>query len=127
MNTELQSHRVFILNTKEQRHNVFFGSGRYKEQLKLLYKVHKVFCRKVFFEHRDTETLRFFRVRKIQRAAKAAFTEDTELSAAMQVPLGGLGGLGAGGFLCRKGSVSSVACDHLYKHHKSLPLLISVV
>ena len=42
MNTELQSHRVFILNTKEQRHNVFFGSGRYKEQLKLLYKGHKV-------------------------------------------------------------------------------------
>ena len=41
-------------------------------------------------------------MRKIQRAAKAAFTEDTELSAAMQVPLGGLGGLGAGGFLCRK-------------------------
>ena len=38
----------------------FFGSGRYKEQLKLLYKGHKVFCRKVFFEHRDTETLRFF-------------------------------------------------------------------
>ena len=74
---------------------MFFVSGRYKEQLKLLYKVHKVFCRKVFFEHRDTETLRFFRVRKIQRAAKAAFTEDTELSAAMQVPLGGLGGLGA--------------------------------
>ena len=33
-------------------------------------------------------------MRKIQRAAKAAFTEDTELSAAMQVPLGGLGGLG---------------------------------
>ena len=31
-------------------------------------------------------------MRKIQRAAKAAFTEDTELSAAMQVPLGGLGG-----------------------------------
>ena len=71
----------------------FFGSGRYREQLKLLYKAHKVFCRKVFFEHRDTETLSFFRVRKIQRAAKAAFTEDTELSAAMQVPLGGLGGL----------------------------------
>ena len=44
------------MNTKEQRHNVFF------------------------------------RERKIQRAAKAAFTEDTELSAAMQVPLGGLGG-----------------------------------
>ena len=47
-------------------------------------------------------------MRKIQRAAKAAFTEDTELSAAMQVPLGGLGGFGlggfrgAGGFLCRK-------------------------
>ena len=34
-------------------------------------------------------------MRKIQRAAKAAFTEDTELSAAMQVPLGGLGGPGA--------------------------------
>ena len=34
------------------------------------------------------------RVRKIQRAAKAAFTEDTEVSAAMQVPLGGLGGPG---------------------------------
>ena len=33
-------------------------------------------------------------MRKIQRAAKAAFTEDTELSAAMQVPLGGLGGWG---------------------------------
>ena len=64
-----QSHRVFILNTKEQRHNVFFGSGRYKEQLKLLYKGHKVFCRKVFFEHRDTETLRFF-----------AGAEDTESS-----------------------------------------------
>ena len=48
----------------------FFGSGRYKEQLKLLYKVHKVFCRKVFFfEHRDTETLRFF-----------AGAEDTESS-----------------------------------------------
>ena len=31
-------------------------------------------------------------MRKIQRAAKAAFTENTELSAAMQVPLGGLGG-----------------------------------
>ena len=41
-------------------------------------------------------------MRKIQRAAKAAFTEDTELSAAMQVPLGGLGGPGASGFLCRK-------------------------
>ena len=46
-------------------------------------------------------------MRKIQRAAKAAFTEDTELSAAMQIPLGGLGGRGAsgsgaGGFLCRK-------------------------
>ena len=39
-------------------------------------------------------------MRKIQRAAKAAFTEDTELSAAMQVPLGGLGG--AGDFRCRK-------------------------
>ena len=36
-------------------------------------------------------------MRKIQRAAKAAFTEDTELSAAMQVPLGGLGGLRARG------------------------------
>ena len=36
-------------------------------------------------------------MRKIQRAAKAAFTEDTELSAAMQVPLGGLGGFGLGG------------------------------
>ena len=47
----------------------FFGSGRYKEQLKLLYKGHKVFCRKVFFEHRDTETLRFF-----------AGAEDTESS-----------------------------------------------
>ena len=57
------------MNTKEQRHNVFFGSGRYREQLKLLYKVHKVFCRKVFFEHRDTETLRFF-----------AGAEDTESS-----------------------------------------------
>ena len=44
-----QSHRVFILNTKEQRHNVFFGSGRYKEQLKLLYKGHKVFCRKALW------------------------------------------------------------------------------
>ena len=32
-------------------------------------------------------------MRKIQRAAKATFTEDTEFSAAMQVPLGGLGGL----------------------------------
>ena len=48
---------------------MFFVSGRYKEQLKLLYKVHKVFCRKVFFEHRDTETLRFF-----------AGAEDTESS-----------------------------------------------
>ena len=47
----------------------FFGSGRYKEQLKLLYKAHKVICRKVFFEHRDTETLRFF-----------AGAEDTESS-----------------------------------------------
>ena len=37
----------------------FFVSGRYKEQLKLLYKVHKVFCRKVFFAHRDTEPLRY--------------------------------------------------------------------
>ena len=26
----------------------FFGSGRYKEQLKLLYKEHRVICRKVF-------------------------------------------------------------------------------
>ena len=36
-------------------------------------------------------------MQKIQRAAKAAFTEDTEFSAAMQVPLGGLGGLGVSG------------------------------
>ena len=86
---------------------MFFVSGRYKEQLKLLYKVHKVFCRKVFFEHRDTETLRFFRVRKIQRAAKAAFTEDTELSAAMQVPLGGLGGLRARGIRGALGASSA--------------------
>ena len=37
---------------------MFFVSGRYKEQLKLLYKVHKVFCRKVFFwtqRHKVTE------------------------------------------------------------------------
>ena len=27
----------------------FFGSGRYREQLKLLYKAHKVICRKMFF------------------------------------------------------------------------------
>ncbi|MDY4853655.1 MAG: hypothetical protein SO188_12730, partial [Prevotella sp.] len=39
---------------------------------------------------------------KIQRAAKAAFTEDTELSAAMQVPLGGLGGASAAKFSIRK-------------------------
>ena len=69
MNTEARRHRVFILNTKTQRDYVFFGSGRYKEQLKLLYKAHKVICRKVFFEHRDTETLRFF-----------AGAEDTESS-----------------------------------------------
>ena len=55
----------------------------------------------ILFESRDfilnTETLRlrvFFRVRKIQRAAKATFTEDTEFSAAMQEsPSGDLGGL----------------------------------
>ena len=47
----------------------FFVSGRYKEQLKLLYKVHKVICCKVFFEHTDTETLRLF-----------AGAEDTESS-----------------------------------------------
>ena len=54
----------------------------------------RVICRRVFFW--NTETRRhwvFLRVRKIQRAAKATFTEDTEFSAAMQVPLGGLGGL----------------------------------
>ena len=33
----------------------FFGSGRYKEQLKLLYKDHKVFCRKVFFLNTETQ------------------------------------------------------------------------
>ena len=55
MNTELQSHRVFILNTKEQRHNVFFGSGRYREQRKRLYKGHKVIGRKVFFLNTETQ------------------------------------------------------------------------
>ena len=51
----------------------FFGSGRYREQLKLLYKAHKVFLPQcILLEHRDTESLSFLRVRKIQRAAKAA-------------------------------------------------------
>ena len=66
MNTELQS---FYFKHKGTKTQCFFVSGRYKEQLKLLYKAHKVICRKVIFEHRDTETLRFF-----------AGAEDTESS-----------------------------------------------
>ena len=53
----------------------------------------------------NTETQRhkvFFRERKIQRAAKAAFTKDTELSAAMQVPLGGFRGASAAKLSIRK-------------------------
>ena len=39
----------------------FFGSGRYREQLKLLYKAHKVFLPQcILLEHRDTEPLSFF-------------------------------------------------------------------
>ena len=46
LNPELQS---FFILTQRYKDTMFFVSGRYKEQLKLLYKAHKVFCRKVFF------------------------------------------------------------------------------
>ena len=72
-------------------------------------------------------------MRKIQRAAKAAFTEDTELSAAMQVPLGGLGGLrargirGAGGFLCRKALWRLLSrLLSLYREKNFVPLCLCV-
>ena len=53
INTELQS---FYFKTQRNKDTMFFFvSGRYKEQLKLLYKVHKVFCRKVFFLNTETQ------------------------------------------------------------------------
>ena len=61
-------------------------------------------------------------MRKIQRAAKAAFTEDTALSAAMQVPLGGLGG-----FLCRKALWRLLSrLLSLYREKNFVPLCLCV-
>ena len=43
LNPELQSHRVFFILTQRYKDTRVFVSGRYKEHLKLLYKVHKDF------------------------------------------------------------------------------------
>ena len=76
----------------------FCGSGRYREQLKLLYKVHKVFCRRVFFfffqRHGDTEL--FFGCGRYREQLTPLLQRTQSFSAATQVPLGGF--RGAGGF-----------------------------
>ena len=90
----------FILNTKTQRDYVFFGSGRYREQLKLLYKGHKVFCRKVFFwtqRHRDTEI--FCGCGRYREQLKLLLQRTQSYLPQCKSPRGIRG---AGGFLCRK-------------------------
>ena len=89
----------------------FFGSGRYKEQLKLLYKVHKDICRNA----------------SPPRGIRGAS------SAAMQVPLGGLGGPGGfglggqGGFLCRKALWRLLSrLLSLYREKNFVPLCLCV-
>ena len=115
----------FFILTQRYKDTMFFVSGRYKEQLKLLYKVHKDFHPQGVFL--NTETQRhwdFFGCGRYREQLKLLLQRTQSYLPQCKSPRGIRG---AGGFLCRKGSVSSVACDHLYKHHKSLPLLISVV
>ena len=80
----------------------FFGSGRYKEQLKLLYKVHKVICRNA----------------SPPRGIRGAS------SAAMQVPLGGLGG--PGGLPLPQGFVATFKSLVIFVSRKKLCSFVSL-